>query len=148
MRLLDAAAQPSHLTYEHLNPVAAGLVARPEHMPGTTLDSGHWKAGGIWVERPDFYFSSDRPDALWLELTPPPLLMRVFDGDLEALIHHMRCLSEDGIRALRDARARAPMGAQKVRRLIHGLSRRPWPKGVGAWCPRSRSGREASSVVG
>jgi hypothetical protein len=28
MRLLDAAAQASHLTYEYLNPVAAGLVAR------------------------------------------------------------------------------------------------------------------------
>src|SRR5690606_32624192 len=76
MRLVDAAAQASHLTYEHLNPVAAGLVARPEHMPGTTLDGGHWKAGGIWIERADFYFSSDRPDALRLELTPPPLLMR------------------------------------------------------------------------
>src|SRR5690606_3718366 len=32
-------------------------------------------------------------------------------------IHHMRRLSEDGIRALRDARKRAPMGAQKVQRL-------------------------------
>src|SRR5690606_35820507 len=117
MRLLDPAAQASHLTYEYLNPVAAGLVARPEHMPGTTLDWGHWKSGGLWVERPDFYFSNDRPDALWLALTPPPLLMRAFDGDLEALIHHMRRLSEDGIRALRDARKRAPMGAQKVQRL-------------------------------
>jgi hypothetical protein len=117
MRLLDAAAQASHLTYEHLNPVAAGLVSRPEHMPGTTLDWGHWKAGGIWVERPHFYFSDDRPEALWLRLTPPPLLMRAFDGDLDALIHHMRRLSEDGIRALRDTRTRPPIGAQKVQRL-------------------------------
>ncbi len=43
--------------------------------------------------------------------------MRAFGGDLEALIHHMRRLSEDGIRALRDARKRAPIGAQKVQRL-------------------------------
>lgn len=43
-RLLDAAAHASDMTYEHLNPVAAGLVARPEHMPRTTLDWGHWNA--------------------------------------------------------------------------------------------------------
>lgn len=117
MRLLDAAAQASHLTYEYLNPVAAGLVSRPEHMPGSPLDWGHWKAGGVWVKRPDFYFSKDRPEALWLEMTPPPLLMRAFDGDLDALIHHMRRLSEDGIRALRDVRGRPPLGAQRLRRL-------------------------------
>jgi hypothetical protein len=52
MRLLDAAAQASHLTYEYLNPVAAGLVARPEHMPGVILDLGHWKSGGVSVQRP------------------------------------------------------------------------------------------------
>jgi hypothetical protein len=118
MRLLDAAAQASHLSYEYLNPVAAGLVARPEHMPGVVLDWGHWKSGGVWVRRPDVYFDPDtRPEWLWLSLTPPPLLMRAFDGDLEALIHHMRRVCDDGIRALRDARRRPPLGAQKVQRL-------------------------------
>jgi hypothetical protein len=52
MRLLDAAAQASHFTYEYLNPCAAGLVARPEHMPATVMDWGRWKSGGIRVERP------------------------------------------------------------------------------------------------
>jgi hypothetical protein len=118
MRLLDAAAQASHLSYEHLNPVAAGLVARPEHMQGRVLGWSHWKSGGLWVERPDVYFDpKERPERLWLELTPPPLLMQAFDCDLDALIHHMRRVCEDGVRALRDARRRPPMGAQKVQRL-------------------------------
>ena len=120
MRLLDAEAQASHLVYEHLNPVAAGLVARPEQMPGTVLDFGHWKSGGLWVRRPEVYFEDSRPEELWLSLTPPPLLYQAFDGDLDALVHHMRRLSDEGVRAIRDARRRAPIGAAKVRR-IH-----PW----------------------
>jgi hypothetical protein len=87
-------------------------------MPGTVLGWGHWKSGGLWVERPDVYFDeATRPERLWLALSPPPLLMQAFDGDLEALIHHMRRLCDDGVRAIRDARAREPMGAQKVQRL-------------------------------
>lgn len=86
-------------------------------MPGTVLDWGHWKSGGIWVDRPGVYFSGDRPEKLPLELTPPPLLMQAFDGDLDALVHHMRPLSEDGLRALRDARTKAPLGAQKLVRM-------------------------------
>jgi hypothetical protein len=118
MRLLDAAAQASHLTYEYLNPVAAGLVARPEHMPGIVVDWGHWKSGGVTVRRPDVYFSRERPEELRLELTPPPLLMQAFDGDLDALVHHMRRLCDAGLSAVRDARrGRAPLGAQKLRRL-------------------------------
>ncbi len=121
MRLLDAEAQASHLVYEHLNPVAAGLVARPEQMPGTVLDFGHWRS---WrrcrVRRPDVYFEDSRPEELWLSLTPPPLLYQAFDGDLDALVHHMRRLSDDGARAIRDARRRPPIGAAKVSR-IH-----PW----------------------
>ncbi len=127
MRLLDVGAQASHLSYEYLNPVAAGLVARPEHMPGRVLDFGHWKSGGILVTRPDVYFDKSRPEELWLELTPPPLLLHAFDGDLDALVHHMRRLCEDGMRALRDARRRPPLGAQRVQRL------HPWaePKTMG-----------------
>ena len=117
---IRAAAQASHLTYEYLNPTAAGLVRRPEHTPGLVMEWGHWQAGGIWVKRPDVYFGKSQPEELWLELTPPPLLFRAFGCDLDALVHHMRRLSEDGLRALRDARRRPPLGAQKVRRL------RPW----------------------
>jgi hypothetical protein len=117
MRLVDAAAQASHLTYEYLNPVAAGLVARPEDMPGVVLDWGHWKSGGIAVRRPKVYFGKSRPEELWLELTPPPRLMRAFDCDLDALVYHMRRLSDDGLRALREKRSRAPLGAYKLQRM-------------------------------
>jgi putative transposase len=118
MRLLDASAQASHLTYEYLNPVAAGLVAQPDHMPGTALDWGHWKSGGLVVRRPDVYFSDQRPEELRLELSPPPLLMQAFDGDLDGLVHHMRRLSDHGCRALRDSRrGRAPLGAQRLVRM-------------------------------
>lgn len=114
MRLLDAAAQAGSLNYQYLNTVAAGLVARPEHMPGRVLDFGHWKTGGIVVKRPDVFFSKNRPSELWLELTPPPLLMHAFGGDLDALVHHMRRLAEEGIRALGEARTRPPLGAARV----------------------------------
>lgn len=87
-------------------------------MPGTVLGWGHWRSGGLWVDRPDVYFDPKaRAERLWLALTPPPLLFQAFDGDLEALIHHMRRLCDDGARAIRDARRRSPMGAQKVQRL-------------------------------
>jgi len=120
MRLLDAPAQASHLIYERLNCVAAGLVDRPEHMPGYLFDFALWKRGFIEVERPPIYFANSRPDRLRLEVTPPPLLYRAFGGDLDALVYHMNRLGEDGIRALRATRKAPVRGARRVRR-IH-----PW----------------------
>ena len=120
MRLLDAAAQASQLVYHYVNNVAAGLVRRPEHMPQLTFDWGLWKSGVVEVRRPDFYFGSDRPEVLSLEITPPPLLYRAFGGDLDALVHHMCKLSDDAIAAIDAERRRPPMGAREVRR-IH-----PW----------------------
>jgi len=117
MRLLDAGAQASHLVYTDLNAVAAGLVQRPEHMPGRTLDFGLWKTGYIEVERPPVYFSKDRPAVLRLELTPPPLLYEAFDGDLDRLVYQMTRLSEEGLRALRAVQRRPPMGARALERL-------------------------------
>jgi hypothetical protein len=117
MRLLDAGAQASHLVYEYLNPPAAGLVERPEDMPGRTLDFGLWKSGYIEVERPPVYFDASRPERLRLYLTPPPLLYRAFGGDMDKLVHHMRRLGEDGLRAIRAARTRPVMGAEALRRL-------------------------------
>ena len=112
MRLLDAGTQANHLIYEYVNPSAAGMVDRPEHMPGQVIDFGHWKTGGIWVPRPSVYFSQDRPERLFLELSPPPLLYEAFDGDLDALVHHMKRLAEGSLRALRRARTRPVLGAQ------------------------------------
>jgi hypothetical protein len=140
MRLIDAAAQASHLTYEHLNPVAAGLVARPEDMPGTVIDWGHWKSGGILVRRPDVYFGKNRPEQLWLELTPPPLLMRAFDCDLDALVYHMRRLSEDGLRALREKRTRPPLGASKLQRMHPWMEPKTLAEPGGRLVPSFKSG--------
>jgi hypothetical protein len=117
---MDASAQMSHLLYEHLNCVAAGLVERPELMPGVVLDWRLWKAGGIWVERPRPFFSIDRPRWLFLRLNAPAYLYLLFGGDLDALIHHMERLSRHGARRIREARKFPAMGARRVK-AIH-----PW----------------------
>jgi hypothetical protein len=120
VRLLDAPAQASRLIYDITNTVAAGLVARPEHMPMRTLDVGLWKTGYIAIARPPLYFDESRPEIVRLYLTPPPLLYEAFGGDLDALVFHMKRLENDAIRALRDAQKRPVMGAKNVTR-IH-----PW----------------------
>ena len=146
MRLVDAAAQAGHLVYEHLNCVAAGLVARPEHMPQYDFDFGLWKTGYLEVERPPVFFGSDRPRRLRLYLTPPPELYRAFGGDLDALVHHMKKLSEDGIRALAAARTRQPLGARAVRRLHPWSEPRTLRESGGKPVPTFRIG--ARGIVG
>lgn len=118
MRLLDPAAQASQLIYDHLNAPAAGLVARPEHMPGQQVDWSLWKSEGIVIRRPPLYFAADRPSELLLSTEAPPLLMRAFGGDLDALIYHLRQLARDGLREIHRAqKKRPPLGAQKLRRV-------------------------------
>lgn len=118
MRLLDAPAQMTQLAYEQNNCVAAGLVSRPEHMPDHVFDFDLWKSEGLVVKRPELYFDTTRPSELLLTFTPPPLLMREFDGDIDKLIYAMKRLSEHAGQHLRQARrGRVPMGAQAVRRL-------------------------------
>ena len=117
MRLLDAAAQMSQAVYHHLNPVAAGLVARAGDMPGPVADFRRWKAGGVTVKRPDVYFGRGRPEELSLELTPPPLLLEAFGGDLDALVYHLGRVTNDATAQMKRARKRPAMGAQKLRRL-------------------------------
>ena len=141
LRLLDAAAQASHLVYEHLNPVAAGLVRRPGQMPVTTLDFGRWKSGPLVVERPPVFFDASRPQTLELHLTPPPLLYRAFGGDMDALVHHMSRLSEHGMRELHRARrGREPMGARALRRMHPWGEPRTWPRAAASPCTPSASG--------
>jgi hypothetical protein len=115
MRDLDAEAQASSASYMYANAVAAGLVDRPEHMPGGALHFGLWRAGGEAVKRPDIYLGKGRPSELELRLSPSPVLMQAFDGDIDALVHHMRRVSEEAIRAIHKARkGRAPMGPAKL----------------------------------
>ena len=140
MRLLDARAQARHLLYEHLNPVAAGLVERPEHMPGTVLGFGHWKNGGVKVKRPPIYFKKSRPETLWLRLTPPPLLFEAFEGDLGGLVHQMERLGEEGWRILRRVRRRPVLGAQRLRRMHPWQEPRTPPEPPGQPVPSFRIG--------
>jgi len=118
MRLMDAAAMMTQHAYDQNNCVAAGLVSRPEHMPDHVFDFDLWKSEGIVVTRPELYFDKTRPSELILTFTPPPLLLREFDGDLDKLIYSMKRLTDHAGQCLREARrGRAPMGAQAVQRL-------------------------------
>lgn len=120
LRLMDPEAQAGHLVYSAVNCVAAGLVDRPRQMPGYVFDFGLWKAGGVWVERPEVFFSAKLPQRMWLEVVAPPLLYWAFGGDVDALVHHMRRLVDHAVRRIRAARACPVLGARRVRR-IH-----PW----------------------
>ena len=64
-------------------------------MPGSVVDFDLWKRGVIVVKKPPFYFGELRPEELELRVTPPPLLMQAFGGDLDRLIYHMTRLTED-----------------------------------------------------
>jgi hypothetical protein len=133
MRLMDDAAQASHLVYQHINCVAAGLIERPELMPDFAFDFGLWKTGSIDVKRPPVYFSEDRPEILRLEVTPPPLLYRAFGGDIERLVYHMDKLVERALETVRDARGgRAFAGVQRV------LQMHPWNEPQSLREPRGR----------
>ena len=144
MRLLDASAQASHLLYEHLNPVAAGLVSETRHMPGWTFSFDLWKKGGVVVKKPPIYFGRSRPKELLLELTPPPLLMEAFSCNLDKLIYHMTKLSEVGSAKLRAQHPWPALGAQKLERL-HPWSepRTPGQRGQGA--PHYKIGVEGNT---
>lgn len=119
-RLMDAEAQATRLTYDNLNPVTAGLVARPEDMPGQLFTFNTWLKGYIDVPKPSVYFGRREPDVRRLIVTPPPLLYLAFGGDIEKIVYHMNRLTDEGVRVVRNARKRPPMGAREVRR-IH-----PW----------------------
>ena len=146
MRLVDAEAQASHHTYEVLNPVAAGLVERPSYMPMTRVDYTVWKKGYIEVERPSFYFGSDRPEVHRLVVTPPPLLYEAFGGDLEKLIYYMQKLERAGLDALHQVRTFPFMGAQALRRVHPWDEPRTFREVGGERVPTFKIG--ASAVVG
>ena len=120
MRLMDAEAQASHLVYERLNPVAAGLVCHPDPMPMRGIRFTDWKTGFIEVTRPPLSYFRRRLERQRLLVTPSPLLALQFDGDIERLVYYMNQLTEHGRRALRATKPRPPLGAKRLRR-IH-----PW----------------------
>ena len=117
MRLCDAGAQLTQLVYEQNNCVAAGLVQRPEQMPGAFFDFELWKTGYLDVWRPPVFFDESRPAVIRMRITPPPLLMQAFDGDLDRLVYHIKRVSEHAGQQLRAARKRPVFGARAVERL-------------------------------
>ena len=58
------------IAYVAANPVAAGLVARPEDWPGLSI----WNEGTMVATKPQAYFRErgDCPDAVSLRVVPPP----------------------------------------------------------------------------
>jgi hypothetical protein len=117
LRLMDVPAQVAGSQYVRMNCVAAGLVARPEHMPGVQVGFDAWKTGYIEVKKPSFYFSPERPDILTIEVTPPPLLYEAFDGDIDAIVEHMKRLQREQVARVTALRKRGPLGAQRLQRL-------------------------------
>ncbi len=118
MRLLDAAAAFSHVMYERVNSVSAGLVQRPSDMPGCRFDFGLWKGEPLVVRRPDFYFNPRTVEAereLFFEVDP--LTYREFGGDIDRIVHHARTTERKVVQALRRARTFPVLGAQRLRRI-------------------------------
>jgi putative transposase len=116
LRLLDSSAQMAQFIYDYQNPTAAGMVERPEHLPGVQLEFGHWASEGLVIKRP-FVFGKTRASETLCALDPSPELMRTFGGDVRAAIHHMEKLSREALREIRAARKRPAMGAQRLKRL-------------------------------
>ncbi len=113
MRLLDAEAQMAQLLYTRMQNVTAGLVDHPDKMPGFIWSFDHWRPGcTVEVERPDFYFDRRyHPESYKLAFAPPPLLVSLFEGDIERLIFHMKKLEREELRKLRQMRPCRPKGA-------------------------------------
>ena len=147
MRLVDAAAQASGLVYGDVNTVAAGLVARPEHMPGRHIGFSDWKHGEVTVARPPLYFDRrKRPAELQLHLTPSALLYDAFGGDLPRLVYHMERLSDGACSALRAVRKRPALGARALTRLHPWSEPRTMREPGGRRVPTFRIG--ARGIVG
>jgi putative transposase len=144
LRLLDSAAQMSQITYDFLNDVAAGLVERPEHMPGRQLEYGMWATEGIAVKKPPVFFDATRPSELLCNPEPSPEIMRTFEGDVGAAIHHMRKLAREGRREIRRARRLPALGAQKLKRMHPSDEPRTMAESGGQRVPTFRIGARGS----
>ncbi|MDH5674630.1 MAG: hypothetical protein OEZ06_21055 [Myxococcales bacterium] len=120
LQLRDGEAQALHLMYEFVNCVAAGLVDRPEQMPGFVFDFDLWLSGYIDVPKPKIYFGDSRPDVIRMKVTPPPLLYQAFGGDIERLVYHMQRMAREVVQKIVTARKRPALGPEGV------LALHPW----------------------
>lgn len=117
MRLLDAEAMMTQFIYERVQAVAAGLVDRPEDMPGFVFDWSMWRPGCIVkVDAPEgVYFDLRfRPKSRELNFCAPAVLLSLFDWNVERLIFHMRKLEALAIKRILRQRKRPCRGAAAV----------------------------------
>ncbi|MDH5671742.1 MAG: hypothetical protein OEZ06_06305, partial [Myxococcales bacterium] len=120
LQLRDCEAQALHLLYEFVNCVAAGLVDRPERMPGFVFDFDLWLSVYIDVPKPKIYFGDSRPDVIRMKVTPPPLLYQAFGGDMERLVYHMKRMAREAVQKIVKARKRPALGPEGV------MALHPW----------------------
>lgn len=141
MRLLDVEAQMTHLVYERVQAVAAGLVDRPDEMPGLQFGWDLWLPGRkVVVPRYDGFFDSrTHPDEVAIDFVPPAPLLRAFGGDTRKLVYQMEKLTEDTCVALCRARKRPSRGAQRVQQ-IHPYDEPRTRREVGKRVPTFRLG--------
>lgn len=116
MRLLDAEAMMTSLIYERVQAVAAGLVDKPEDMPGFVFDWSMWRSGRVVkVDAPNLYFDLRfRPKTRELDFRPPAVLLALFDWNVERLIYWMRKLEAFAVRRILAARKWPCRGACAV----------------------------------
>ena len=124
-------------------------------MPGQQLEYGLWATEGLTVKRVPGLFDKSRPSEQLLPLAPSAEIMRLFEGDVHAAIHHMRKQARDGERAIRAERKWPALGAQKLKRMHPSDEpRTPADRGgqrvptfrIGARGSTGRSQRVAASV--
>lgn len=118
MRLLDAPACMSHVMYERLNCVAAGLVERPHQMPDCRFDFGRWHGEPLVVKRPPFYFNpkTTEPERE-LHFEVDPLTFLEFSGDIDRIVHHFRKAERLATQSFRQARRFRVIGTKRLRRI-------------------------------
>ena len=123
MRLVDPGAQLAWLAYEHVNCVAAGLVRDVASYPGWVSDFGAMKQGVVVIDKPDVYFGRRSPKQVALRLTPPPLLMQAYDGDVSKMVYDLERTARAQAQRIRQ-QGRGFVGPEAVKR------RDPWSEPV------------------
>ena len=118
MRLLDAGAQLAWIQYQHRNCVEAGLVDAVRHYPGWASSLAQLQGATLLIQRPDLYFSPQRPEQIELTFSPVPDLVRAFGRDQRPLIYwlekeHRRW--ESAKRAERKASGSRVLGARPLK---------------------------------
>ncbi|MEM9190014.1 MAG: hypothetical protein AAGF12_12600 [Myxococcota bacterium] len=117
--LVDPPAQLSRLVYDYTNNASAGLVERPEQMPGAQVSFRDWKGGPRMIPRFPLYFDpAQHEPELPLSITPPAMLYRDFGGQVDKLVYHMEKTTETALSAIAaERRGRPVLGPSAVTKL-------------------------------